>query len=295
MVVPPVIAFLTFGYSITSISGRSMQPTLNPDTDPSFIKRDIVLLDRISFILANAVRSFEPDDYFVFPKTNRMGAIVVGDVVLLSAPHDPKLTLIKRVVALEGDWVLPKRFLVKNNKDSDSQYLRHWISRPFFNRLSQSLKDSSEISNKEYFGQKIIKGWPIRPGIVDVASFWNCYKFRNASKNFRSHDPKLSTDFLIQIPKGYVWLESDEPYFGTDSNHFGPVPLGLITKRVSHILFPISRFGKLKRKYPNPGRVFNRKEFDEYDMDEVIEYCDPVTQELSRFLLLPSLDLPART
>ncbi|KAI9030459.1 peptidase S24/S26A/S26B/S26C [Hyaloraphidium curvatum] len=53
------------------------------------------------------------------------------------------------------------------------------------------------------------------------------------------------SDKVIEIPQGRCWLESDEPFHGTDSNTFGPVPLGLIQARVAYVIFP--RFRKLDR------------------------------------------------
>ncbi|RKP13212.1 peptidase S24/S26A/S26B/S26C, partial [Piptocephalis cylindrospora] len=63
------------------ISGKSMQPTLNP-ARPSFLKRDLVLCLPASF-----------------KKSCR------GDVVILRSPLDPSLRLVKRIVALENDHV----------------------------------------------------------------------------------------------------------------------------------------------------------------------------------------------
>ncbi|KAJ3087885.1 hypothetical protein HK102_010066, partial [Quaeritorhiza haematococci] len=82
---PPTILFFKYGYTFGAVSGRSMQPTFNPNTSPS--RRDIVLLDRFSIA---------------------RGRYTVGDVVFLSAPHDPDLMLIKRIVAVEGDLVQPR-------------------------------------------------------------------------------------------------------------------------------------------------------------------------------------------
>ena len=55
----------------------------------------------------------------------------------------------------------------------------------------------------------------------------------------------------LTIPQGHGWLESDEPYLGTDSRHFGPVSLGLVEGEVCWIVWPWHRIGPLKpRIYP---------------------------------------------
>ncbi|BFZ10914.1 hypothetical protein BsWGS_13953 [Bradybaena similaris] len=78
--IPPYMAFNDLFYSIRTVDGVSMQPTLNPEGKNT----DFVLLDR--WAAAN----------FQFER---------GDVVSLISPKDPSQWLIKRVVALEGDQV----------------------------------------------------------------------------------------------------------------------------------------------------------------------------------------------
>ncbi|EPX71026.1 inner membrane peptidase complex catalytic subunit 2 [Schizosaccharomyces octosporus yFS286] len=66
-------------FSIGSIDGRSMKPTLNPETN--FLKRDKVLVWKWN-------KSFER-----------------GDVVILRSPEDPQKLLVKRILAVEDDLV----------------------------------------------------------------------------------------------------------------------------------------------------------------------------------------------
>ena len=40
-----------------------------------------------------------------------------------------------------------------------------------------------------------------------------------------------------------VWVEGDNGAVSHDSNHFGPLPLGLIFGKVRYIVWPLSRFG----------------------------------------------------
>lgn len=67
-------------------------------------------------------------------------------------------------------------------------------------------------------------------------------------------------DKLVRIPRGHVWVEGDESFHTRDSNYFGPVPLGLIESKVTRILFPFSRFGKVDSRVRSAsGRVIHRR------------------------------------
>ncbi|OBZ76911.1 WD repeat domain phosphoinositide-interacting protein 3 [Grifola frondosa] len=81
---PTGIIFTEYFYNVKAVRGRSMQPTLNPDTSRW---QDIVIFDRFSII---------------WRRYNR------GDVVALRSPVDSKL-IVKRIIALEGDTVCASR------------------------------------------------------------------------------------------------------------------------------------------------------------------------------------------
>lgn len=69
-------------YNVNVISGRSMQPTLNPDTSSS---RDVAIFHRHALFTRDAYQR--------------------DDIITLRSPEDPRRTLIKRIIALEGDVV----------------------------------------------------------------------------------------------------------------------------------------------------------------------------------------------
>lgn len=79
---PMAIMFNNHFYTLKTVSGRSMQPTLNPDSSTS---RDTVVFDRFSIRLS--------------------GQLARGDIVVFPSPLDPSRMLIKRVLAQEGDTV----------------------------------------------------------------------------------------------------------------------------------------------------------------------------------------------
>ncbi|WVQ78538.1 hypothetical protein IAT38_000624 [Cryptococcus sp. DSM 104549] len=47
----------------------------------------------------------------------------------------------------------------------------------------------------------------------------------------------------VRIPPGHCWVEGDSKYQTRDSNTYGPIPLGLVTAKVSLILWPWARAG----------------------------------------------------
>ncbi|TQS35101.1 hypothetical protein Golomagni_04488 [Golovinomyces magnicellulatus] len=52
----------------------------------------------------------------------------------------------------------------------------------------------------------------------------------------------------IQIPVNHVWLEGDNKDASKtlDSNTYGPIPINLIQGKVTYILLPLQRFGRLR-------------------------------------------------
>ncbi|KAI9282938.1 peptidase S24/S26A/S26B/S26C [Umbelopsis sp. AD052] len=81
---PLLFFFLENGYSTATVQGRSMQPTFNPDSNK--LSPDIVLLSHWGAIGHKFQR---------------------GEVVAMTSPHNPDLTITKRIIALEGDSVRP--------------------------------------------------------------------------------------------------------------------------------------------------------------------------------------------
>nr|XP_043634423.1 mitochondrial inner membrane protease subunit 2-like [Erigeron canadensis] len=65
----------------------------------------------------------------------------------------------------------------------------------------------------------------------------------------------LSYD-AVKIPEGHCWVEGDNPSDSMDSRSFGPIPLGLIRGRVTHIIWPPQRVRKIERKFPQGGLTF---------------------------------------
>ncbi|KAJ2188023.1 hypothetical protein GGH18_003760, partial [Coemansia sp. RSA 530] len=68
------------------IKGRSMQPALNPDSNR--LKNDVVLVDKtIRGMMSSRLKR--------------------GDIVTFTSPHDPDCHLVKRIIALPHDCIVP--------------------------------------------------------------------------------------------------------------------------------------------------------------------------------------------
>ncbi|KAG5037794.1 hypothetical protein AAZX31_07G139500 [Glycine max] len=60
---------------------------------------------------------------------------------------------------------------------------------------------------------------------------------------------------VIQIPLGHCWVEGDNTASSLDSNSFGPIPLGIIRGRVTHVVWPPQRIGAVKNTPPQLDRL----------------------------------------
>ncbi|KDE09810.1 hypothetical protein MVLG_00209 [Microbotryum lychnidis-dioicae p1A1 Lamole] len=90
----PVIFFVDHHVvSFAAVSGRSMQPTLNPDS--SKLRQDIVLLNRYKNLELTQGAT----------RTDPKAGYQIGDVVALRSPTNPSQLLIKRLVGLPGSLV----------------------------------------------------------------------------------------------------------------------------------------------------------------------------------------------
>lgn len=58
----------------------------------------------------------------------------------------------------------------------------------------------------------------------------------------------------VTIPPGHVWVEGDGPAGSSlDSNTYGPVSKRLLTGKVTYVVFPLRRFGRLPGRDPDDG------------------------------------------
>ncbi|XP_053207629.1 mitochondrial inner membrane protease subunit 2-like isoform X2 [Panonychus citri] len=72
--------------TIAQVDGESMQPAFNPKTSGK-VSNDVVLINRWS------ARNFQ---------------FKPGDIIEIKSPKNAKQRLIKRIIALEGEWIQPR-------------------------------------------------------------------------------------------------------------------------------------------------------------------------------------------
>ncbi|XP_077983738.1 mitochondrial inner membrane protease subunit 2-like [Glandiceps talaboti] len=54
----------------------------------------------------------------------------------------------------------------------------------------------------------------------------------------------------VTVPRGHCWVEGDHHGQSMDSNLFGPVAVGLIHAKASHIIWPLHRWQRLESLIP---------------------------------------------
>ncbi|CRK44756.1 hypothetical protein BN1723_006282, partial [Verticillium longisporum] len=57
---------------------------------------------------------------------------------------------------------------------------------------------------------------------------------------------------VARVPQGHIWVEGDGDKT-IDSNTYGPVPMSLVTGKVTHFLYPLKKFGPI-RWWEHKGR-----------------------------------------
>eukprot|EP00611_Tribonema_gayanum_P019472 TRINITY_DN3379_c0_g1_i2.p1 TRINITY_DN3379_c0_g1~~TRINITY_DN3379_c0_g1_i2.p1 ORF type:complete len:141 (-),score=15.45 TRINITY_DN3379_c0_g1_i2:518-916(-) len=55
---------------------------------------------------------------------------------------------------------------------------------------------------------------------------------------------------MQHVPRGYCWFEGDNPDNSIDSLDYGPIPSALVEGKVTFILWPPSRFGRVESQLP---------------------------------------------
>ncbi|EFJ29391.1 hypothetical protein SELMODRAFT_91609 [Selaginella moellendorffii] len=59
---------------------------------------------------------------------------------------------------------------------------------------------------------------------------------------------------LVQVPKGRCWVEGDNANVSLDSRNMGPIPMALLKARVTRVVWPPERFGRVESILPT-GRI----------------------------------------
>ncbi|KAF9534795.1 peptidase S24/S26A/S26B/S26C [Crepidotus variabilis] len=75
-------------------------------------------------------------------------------------------------------------------------------------------------------------------------------------------------DKEVDVPQGHVWVEGDEHFVSDDSNRFGPIPAGLIESKLTMLIWPLNRFGRLKPQVEVDTKPWDRDTINEQRRQE---------------------------
>lgn len=77
---------------------------------------------------------------------------------------------------------------------------------------------------------------------------------------------------FVTVPAGHCWIEGDNHPKSLDSNSFGPVALGLLVAKASHLVWPPSRWGRVESYLPESRKpVSKTQSYRAMDYIEEIE------------------------
>ncbi|KAI9819333.1 MAG: hypothetical protein M1832_004038 [Thelocarpon impressellum] len=117
-----------------------------------------------------------------------------------------------------------------------------------------------------------VLGWMWRPhrhlSRGSVVGFWTPHDPRKFAikrvvalegDSVRPHPRYPTGQALVQVPPGHVWVEGEDAFRSVDSNDFGPLSTSLIMARVTHVLWPLSRAGRIPVAEKGGARVVRRE------------------------------------
>ncbi|XP_076064602.1 mitochondrial inner membrane protease subunit 2 isoform X1 [Oratosquilla oratoria] len=142
-----------------------------------------------------------------------------------------------------------------NSGKSDFVFLSRWYSRAF--RIDRG-DIVSLISPKEP-DQKLIKRVIALEGdLVKTIGYKRKY---------------------LRVPEGHCWVEGDHKGHSLDSNLLGPIAVGLITAKASHIVWPPPRWQRLNSHLPEDRIPINLlsiagKRTEPEEFQEILEVED---------------------
>uniref|UniRef100_H3CAR8 Mitochondrial inner membrane protease subunit n=2 Tax=Tetraodon nigroviridis TaxID=99883 RepID=H3CAR8_TETNG len=111
----------------------------------------------------------------------------------------------------------------------------------------------------------LLNRWSVRNHQVQRGDIVSVLSPKNPQQKIIKRVIGLEGDFIrtlsyknryVRIPEGHFWIEGDHHGHSLDSNNFGPVSVGLLHGRASHIIWPPSRWQRIKASLPpNRGPV----------------------------------------
>ncbi|KAL7402892.1 hypothetical protein ABVT39_021320 [Epinephelus coioides] len=108
----------------------------------------------------------------------------------------------------------------------------------------------------------LLNRWSVRNYEVQRGDIVSIMSPKNPQQKIIKRVIGLEGDFIrtlgyknryVRVPDGHFWIEGDHHGHSLDSNSFGPVSVGLLHGRASHIIWPPNRLQRIKPSLP-PNR-----------------------------------------
>ncbi|XP_061780847.1 mitochondrial inner membrane protease subunit 2 [Nerophis lumbriciformis] len=109
----------------------------------------------------------------------------------------------------------------------------------------------------------LLNRWSVRNNEVQRGDIVSVMSPRNPQQKIIKRVIGLEGDFIrtlgykkryLRVPDGHLWIEGDHRGHSLDSNTFGPVSVGLLHGRASHIIWPPRRWQRIRAHLP-PNRA----------------------------------------
>ncbi|XP_005936453.1 mitochondrial inner membrane protease subunit 2 [Simochromis diagramma] len=118
----------------------------------------------------------------------------------------------------------------------------------------------------------LLNRWSVRNYQVQRGDIVSVVSPRNPKQKIIKRVIGLEGDFIrtlayknryVRVPDGHFWIEGDHHGHSLDSNSFGPVSVGLLHGRASHIIWPPNRWQRITASLPaNRGPLDTDEEED---------------------------------
>ncbi|XP_015252780.1 mitochondrial inner membrane protease subunit 2 [Cyprinodon tularosa] len=118
----------------------------------------------------------------------------------------------------------------------------------------------------------LLNRWSVRNYQVQRGDIVSVVSPKNPKQKIIKRVIGLEGDFIrtlgyknqyVRVPDGHFWIEGDHRGHSLDSNSFGPVSVGLLHGRASHIIWPPNRWQRIKPSLPPNREPLNAEEEDE--------------------------------
>ncbi|XP_039618073.1 mitochondrial inner membrane protease subunit 2 [Polypterus senegalus] len=136
---------------------------------------------------------------------------------------------------------------------------------PFFNASSQELmRPSLNPEGRQASDIVLLNRWSVRNYQVQRGDVVSLISPKDPQQKIIKRVIALEGDIVktrgyknrhVKIPGGHFWIEGDHYGHSFDSNNFGPVSLGLLHARATHIIWPPQRWQKIYPTLPKGHRL----------------------------------------